>query len=173
MTRPVRLIGPLGADSYFGAKVEDRRKHARALNRMSRLVRSPKAYKRAAELIEGGYTKHTLAADKHGNSVDVMHPAAINFCAVGAMMRAGVELGILSNAQSTGGATLSTNQWTWAVKAITDAIGDKPNDGTYGHRSVNSWNNDKNTTGEDVAAALRAADPARIHNPLGGTPRYV
>lgn len=174
MTRPVHVIGPVGGCSYFGEKIEARRKHARALNRVSRLVMSPKAYQRAAELVEGGFAKETLARDAQGKEVDVASPNAVSFCIMGAMMRAGIDLGILPQTDDTWSDPSPAFNWSTMVGPVTQAMGDKPHDGAYGHRSANAWNNDPKVTQEDVVAALRGADPSRIHNPLGGgIKRYV
>ncbi len=48
----------------------------------------------AADLVGKGWVKGAYATDAKGKTTDIDRPEAINFCAVGAMRRATLDLGI-------------------------------------------------------------------------------
>lgn len=131
-----------------------------------KMVRDPAVYQRAADLLEkGGHVKGTLAIDKDDEPISIVSEEAVCFCAVGAFMRAGWDLGYLrQDVPNDPGANSDVVPDIIAlnfVGILTDAIGPKAND-EYGYQSINFWNNKPYTTDEDVVAALRGASPERL-----------
>lgn len=138
-------------DGTPGRYVADPERSALLTGAINRIAFNPRVYQHAADLIEdGGLAKDYLALGVSGRSVDLTSPLAKSFCVMGAVCRAGYDLGLVPGDVSLEPMHL----WTTLVEPVTKALGIP--------QSANFWNNRSDTTAEDVVQALRGAQVERV-----------
>ena len=100
---------------------------------MHDVLMDAKVLRRAAEIVDQGWCQDFLALDEHENAVDVQSPRAVRWCALGASILAGKQMG--------------SDGWRAFHEASrTTPTGDR----------LTIWNNAPGRTADEVATYLRS-----------------
>jgi hypothetical protein len=130
----------------------------------------PAVYARAADILEqgGGLVRGVFAATapetvKGTEPVNIEDPRASCFCIMGAVVRAGIELGHIEPKPEPGGRAGWTDGDSIGfrmVQGVTQAL--------WLPCSANRWSNHDAKNTAEVVAALRGADVTRVHSMASG-----
>lgn len=130
-----------------------------------RALADPAVYQRAADLLEqgGGLVRGVFAATapetvKGTRPVNIEDPEAHCFCIMGAVVRAGIDLGHIEpkpEPRRSDGWTDGDSIAFRMIPGVTEALA-LP-------RSANFWNNHDAKDTQAVVNALRGADVSRVH----------
>lgn len=118
---------------------------------------------RAVELVEGGWLQGNFARDKDGNVVHSYSGDACSFCAQGALVRASGELGgdncgPISSKYPSPVASLTANVYRKSKMVLAEIL-NYENEYSLNlgdpDAIIQSWNDNPNTTKQDVIRVLR------------------
>lgn len=150
------------ARKRFDREAYETRDRALRLAEADRIARDPRVYAHAAALVRQGWVRGSFAEDNSRKPVDIQSPSATCFCIMGAVVRAGFDLGLAEPRIPPGDTWSSASALGFdLVPQVREALGPKAGD-PRASASPNYWNNQKARTAEEVIAALEAADPARV-----------
>jgi len=144
----IRTLKPKGPDSPH-TYVTDQEESDRLTQIARAVVFDPAVYSRAADLIEtGGFSQGWLALNSRSKTVDLTSPDAVCFCIMGAITRAGFDLGYIPDQKD--------------AETLWNSLGNPARLALGLSEGVPRWNNTRGRTAQEAIQALRGASIERI-----------